>query len=731
MRQTKLIIESMHCASCVGRVERALLSTHGVSDVAVNLVTKTAKISHDVSPSEILGAVHNEGFSASIFEETQSAPEKTEPDILRCEVYVSAALTFVVVFLAMGPHVSARIDQFVANNIGHSVNVYAQMILTGVILIWPGRAFFQIGIPNLFKRRPDMNTLVAIGTGAAFGFSAVSTLVPSVLPPDQAGVYFETAAVVVTLILLGRFFEARATSRTGKAVAALVGLQPREAMVRKGADFTLSPIENITVSDQLLIRPGERIAVDGVVMTGASYVDESMLTGEPTPVAKQNGDRVVAGTLNGRGALEISAKSVGADTVLSQIIVMVSDAQLTKLPVQDLLNRITSVFVPAIIVLSVVTFLAWMLFDPDPSLASALTASVAVLIVACPCAMGLAVPLSIMVGTGRAAQSGILIRNGAALQRLEGIAVVAFDKTGTLTTGALEVCDVTVANDWSAERVLNLAARLEQASEHPVAKAIVQAAPQSLGHKGVTGFKAIVGRGVIGSVEGNVVRIGNQPFLADAGINIPVLTSSGGETTVYVGVDDNFVGAIHLTDQIRPEAQETVQKLHKIGVTTAVISGDASGAVQNVADALGIDDARSEVLPNEKQTAVVALTQSHGPVAFVGDGINDAPAIAQAEVGIAIGTGTDVAMESADIILMSGDLDRVVTTLKLGQRVMRNIRQNLFWAFCYNLALIPVAAGVLYPIWGITLSPMLAGGAMALSSLFVVMNALRLQVTEI
>jgi Cu+-exporting ATPase len=604
-----------------------------------------------------------------------------------------------------------------------------QFVLTTIILAWPGRIFFEVGIPALFKGRPEMNSLVALGTGAAYFFSVVATFWPNILPDEQVGVYFETAAVVVTLILLGRYFEAIAKNRTGRAIEEMIALQPDTATVMVNGIPTEIALNEVKTEHCLLIRPGERIPVDGVVTSGESFIDESMLSGEVALVGKRVGDQVVGGTLNGTGAFEIKATSVGADTVLSKIIDMVADAQLAKLPMQDHLNRITAIFVPVILVVAVVTFLTWLVLPSDPSLSQALTSAVAVLIVACPCAMGLAVPLSIMVGTGRAAQQGIFIRNGEAMQSLEHISVVAFDKTGTLTTGDLTVDRVEPAKGNHIDQILRWAASVEQNSEHPIAKAIVIAArDKQINFPTSSDFKIQVGRGASADIENKHIVVGNKRQMEEHGLD---LSSDQGaascSTVVFVSVDGTLAGSIALRDTVRGEAIGAVTRLAQLGLPSALSSGDAQGAVSEVAGNLGISEFQSEAMPRDKVQFLSELNEKYGATSFVGDGINDAAALGQATVGFAIGTGTDIAIESADIVLVSGNLDQVASTIEIGRAVMRNVRQNLFWAFLYNIALIPIAAGVLYPTLGLTLSPMIAGGAMAASSVFVVLNALRLQ----
>lgn len=732
MQETTFEIEGMHCASCVGRIEGALKDVKGVDNAEVSLITNSAKVVHSGSRTIVADAIKDIGYSARISENTQPVPNSADLEPLRRNVLFAGALTAIVVILAMGPHVSGQFHHFVATTIGVKLSQIIQFVLTGILLAWPGRVFFKVGLPALVKRQPEMNTLVALGTGSAFLFSVVATFWPAILPPGQAGVYFETAAVVVTLILLGRYLEAAAKARTGHAIEKLVGLQPDTATVIVEGNPKEIALSQVRRGDRLLIRAGERIPVDGTVERGDSFVDESMLTGESVPVAKAIGSEVVGGTFNTNGVLEIRATSLGEESVLAQIIAMVSSAQASKLPVQDILNRITSIFVPIILVVALVTFVAWLVLLSQPALPSALTAAVAVLIVACPCAMGLAVPLSIMVGTGRAALSGIFVRNGAAMQTLENLGVVVFDKTGTLTTGELRVDQIRVVDGFETEHVLRFAAAAEQNSIHPIADAIVEEAKQrGVELPAVSDFQSETGRGVVASCGGTNVSIGNRQQMIAQGVQLPKQGSQSSATEIFVALDGEFAGVIELRDEIRDEARATIAKLRRSGIRCAISSGDAENAVRHVANELGVEDVQSAALPNEKVNFIKSLEEKYDFVGFVGDGINDAPALGAASVGFAIGTGTDVAIESADIVLMSGNLNRISESITLGKHVMRNVRQNLFWAFAYNVALIPVAAGVLYPLWGISLSPMIAGAAMGASSIFVVMNALRLQLARV
>ena len=578
-----------------------------------------------------------------------------------------------------------------------------------------------------------MNALVVLGASAAWGYSVVATFWPDLLPAGTAHVYFEASAVIVTLILLGRYLEARAKGRTGAAIARLVGLQPRTARVERAGGVAELPIGEVMVGDIVQVRPGERLPVDGIVVSGSSFVDQSMITGEPIPVSRSAGEEVVGGTINKSGSISFRATRVGADTVLAQIIRLVERAQGAKLPIQAQVDRITAWFVPAVMAAAAVTFLAWLAVGPEPALSHALVNAVAVLIIACPCAMGLATPTSIMVGTGRAAELGVLFRKGEALESLRSVRLIAFDKTGTLTRGQPELTDIVTADGVDPGEALALVAAVESRSEHPVAAAIAAAAQaRGLEVPPAAGFAAVPGFGATGLVAGRSVAIGAARYMAKLGVEVSGLAAAAtrlaGEarTIIYAAADGRAIAIIGVSDTVKPSSAAAIAKLHAMGLGTAMITGDNRPSAEAVARSLGIGEVVAEVLPEGK---VAALEQLGGgrKLAFVGDGINDAPALAAADVGIALGTGTDVSIESADVVLMSGDLNGVVVAIGLSRATLRNIRQNLFWAFGYNAVLIPVAAGALYPVNGVLLSPVIAAGAMALSSVFVVGNALRLR----
>ncbi|SHJ30104.1 Cu+-exporting ATPase [Shimia gijangensis] len=736
-----LDVANMNCASCSARVEKALMAVPGVLEASVNLASETAQITvlrGATAPADLARIVTDAGYSATPRQSGDHAdPARSDTTKLtsaRNATLLAALLTLPVFILEMGGHLFPAFHHWIARSIGLQTSWTIQFLLTSLVLIGPGRGFFTKGLPLLAKRTPDMNSLVALGAAAAWGYSTVSLFFPQILPPGAQNVYFEAAAVIVTLILMGRWMEARAKGRTGAALRKLVGLQAKSARVLRDGDLVELPLEQIIVGDELHLRPGEKIAVDGTVIAGMSYIDESMITGEPVPVAKAEGAAVVAGTLNGQGVLTYRATSVGSDTVLARIIAMVEQAQGAKLPVQALADRVVLIFVPVVILIALLAIAGWLVFGPDPRLAHALVAGVSVLIIACPCAMGLATPTSIMVGTGRAAEIGVLFRKGEALQRLDETRVVAFDKTGTLTLGKPKMAAFETRDGFEPDALLRLAAAVESQSEHPIARAIEDAAhDRDLTLPAVSDFAASSGFGVRAQVEKQAIAIGADRFMAQQGVDVTSLAqratilASKGQTPFYIAVDGVAAGFVTVADPIKPGARAAVQHLRQSGLTVAMITGDNAATANAIATELGIDQVAAEILPEGKADTIKSLRADLGPVAFVGDGINDAPALALADTGIAIGTGTDIAIESADVVLASGDPLGVVHALDVSRRTMRNIRQNLFWAFAYNIALIPVAAGLFYPILGWQLSPMLGAGAMALSSVFVLSNALRLR----
>ncbi len=738
----ELDIEGMTCASCVGRVEKALKAVSGVSDASVNLATERATVrvaGNAVSAARLAEAISQAGYKANEIVADKAKgdePDRREAELrgLKISLATAVALTLPVFILEMGSHLVPAIHDFVMETVGMRESWYLQFALTTLVLFGPGLRFFKKGIPALLRLAPDMNSLVVLGTSAAWGFSVVATFVPEILPRGTANVYYEAAAVIVTLILLGRFLEARAKGRTSEAIKRLVGLQAKSARVMRNGETIDVPLQDVATGDVIVVRPGEKVPVDGLVLDGSSYVDESMITGEPVPVTKTAGSEVVGGTVNRNGSFTFRATKVGADTLIAQIIRMVEEAQADKLPIQALVDKVTNWFVPAVMLAALVTFIVWFILGPDPALTFALVNAVAVLIIACPCAMGLATPTSIMVGTGRAAEMGVLFRRGDALQTLRDADVIAVDKTGTLTLGKPTLVHFTTTEGFDQDEVLRLVASLESRSEHPIAEAIVEAAK----HGGLTladaaGFEATPGFGVAATVDGRKVEAGADRFMVKLGYDIAKFANDAdrlgreGQSPLYAAVDGRLAAIIAVADPIKPTTPEAIAALHALGLKVTMITGDNRRTAEAIARRLGIDEVVAEVLPDGKVEAVKRLAADGRRVAFVGDGINDAPALAAADVGLAIGTGTDVAIESADVVLMSGDLRGVANAIALSKATIRNIRQNLFWAFAYNAALVPVAAGILYPANGVLLSPVLAAGAMALSSVFVLTNALRLK----
>lgn len=740
----EVAIEGMTCASCVGRVEKALKAVPGVTNAVVNLATEKATIQGSADAAALVAAIEGAGYDAKVIAtaagtsqgETNDRAEKKDAERreLTRDFTIAAVLTVPVFILEMGSHVIPGMHDLIASTIGMQMNWYIQFLLTTIVLFVPGIRFYDKGLPALWRLAPDMNSLVAVGTLAAYGYSLVATFAPGFLPAGTVNVYFEAAAVIVTLILLGRLLEARAKGRTSEAIKRLVGLQAKMARVRRDGKTVELPIDSVVSGDIVEVRPGDRVPVDGEVIEGQSYVDESMITGEPIPVSKTAGSEVVGGTVNQKGAFAIRATAVGGNTVLSQIIRMVEEAQGSKLPIQALVDKVTMWFVPAVFAVAALTFAAWLWFGPSPALTFALVNAVAVLIIACPCAMGLATPTSIMVGTGRGAELGVLFRKGEALQLLKDAKVVAVDKTGTLTEGKPALTDLELAIGFDREDVLGLVAAVEAKSEHPIARAIVDAAAgEDILLPAVSDFESVTGFGVKAVSGGSQVEIGADRYMVELGYDVAAFAKiaerlgNEGKSPLYAAIDGKLAAIIAVADPIKETTPAAIKALHDLGLKVAMITGDNKRTAEAIAKRLGIDEVVAEVLPDGKVDAVRRLKAEHGKVAFVGDGINDAPALAEADVGLAIGTGTDIAIEAADVVLMSGSLQGVPNAIALSKATIGNIRQNLFWAFAYNTALIPVAAGLLYPAYGILLSPVFAAGAMALSSVFVLGNALRLK----
>jgi len=742
LHEIDLAIEGMNCASCVAHVERALAKVDGVESVSVNLTTERAhlSLSQPVASELLIQKVQQAGYNAQPIDNQQTsahadsaAKHEQERLALKRQFQLSLILTLPVFVLEMGSHMIPALHHWLAATFGWW-NWVIQAVLATLVMFGPGRVFYLKGLPALARFAPDMNSLVALGSLAAWFYSLVATFIPELLPDGTINVYYEAAAVIVTLILLGRLMEANARGRTSDAIAQLIKLQPQTATRLADGKTETVELANIKPNDRLLVRPGERIPLDGEIVEGSSFVDESMMTGEPMPVKKAVGDEVIGGTLNTNGSLTYKVTRIGKDTVLARIIDLVENAQSGKLPIQALVDKITGWFVPVVILIALMTFAAWFVFGPEPSLGFALVNAVAVLIIACPCAMGLATPTSIMVGTGRAATMGLLFRRGSALQSLAEIKTIAFDKTGTLTVGKPQLTDFEIAPGFDKNQLLSLALAAEQRSEHPIAHALIEAAQAlDISPGKVEMFEAISGSGLRAQVSGHAVLIGADRLFVQQGMDLNLFSATAsqlaneGKTPIYMAVDNQIAAVMALADTLKPDAIESLATLHNLGFNIAMITGDNQRTAEAIAKNLGIDTVIAEVLPEQKVDAVKQLRNLHGKIAFVGDGINDAPALAEADLGLAIGTGTDIAIESADLVLVSGDLQGVSKSIALARATMRNIKQNLFWAFAYNAALIPLAAGVAYPLWGVLLSPVLAAGAMALSSIFVVTNALRLR----
>jgi P-type Cu+ transporter len=740
-------VTGMTCASCVRRVERALEKAPGVHEANVNLANQRATVRYlagEVELRDLEKAVEGSGYGVVRGEESFAEDShEREYKKLKADFILAAALTTIILvgslpmMLGFEPAIPMMWLKILL------------LVLATPVQFWAGKRFYRGAWGALKHGQADMNTLVVIGTSAAYLYSVVAALAPGLFAVGRADVYFDTSALIITLILLGRLLEARAKGRTNEAIKKLAGLQAKTARVLRGGEELDVPLENVLVGDLVVVRPGEKVPVDGWVVSGGSAVDESMITGESIPVTKREGDEVIGATMNTSGSFRFEATKVGEDTTLHQIMSMVEEAQGSKAPIQRLADRISAVFVPAVIGVAAATFVVWLLFGPEPALTFALLNTVAVLIIACPCAMGLATPTSIMVGTDKGAESGILIRGGEALEGAHKLDTVVLDKTGTLTKGTPELTDVVVLDGMHEEELLRLAASAERASEHPLGESIVRTArDRGLPLADLEAFEAVSGGGIRARVEGRGVLLGSRRFLSESGISEDGLVSRDeelareGKTPIFVAVDGELAGLVAVADVVRDESREAVNRLHTLGLEVAMVTGDNCRTAEAIARKLGVDRVVAEVRPEDKVAEVKRLQAEGKRVGMVGDGINDAPALAQADVGIAIGTGTDVAMEASDLTLISGDVRGVARAIKLSKATVRNIKQNLFWAFAYNVALIPFAAGVLYPLftdgsvpailrpvlgeYGF-LDPVLAAVAMALSSVTVVSNALRLR----
>ncbi len=734
-------VRGVSCASCVGRVERALAKLPGVVEARVNLASESARVRYlpaTTGLAEFRRQLADAGYEvpaqAAKDADAGEAQRERELGLMRRELYAGIALSFPLAVLAMGMYYApfhAWLESVGLTEPRLNLVLFA---LATPVLIWPGRRFFVAGWKAYRHWSPDMNSLVMTGTGAAYLYSLVVTFAPQLLPENARHTYYEAAAVVITLVFLGKFLEAVAKGRASDAIRKLLGLKARTARVlRDGKEEEIS-IDAVQPGDVVLVRPGEKIPVDGTIASGSSYVDESMITGEPVPVAKQAGDKVIGATINQNGAFRFRAEAVGADTVLAQIIRLVQGAQSAKLPIQSLADRVVAVFTPIVLIIAVLTAAVWLAFGPAPALTFALVNAVAVLVIACPCAMGLATPAAVMVGTGRAAELGVLFRRGEALETLSHVKAVALDKTGTLTRGRPELTDLVVAAGFDESEVRALIAAAEAASEHPVAQAIVKAARErGLELAEAERFEAVPGFGVEATVNGRRVHVGADRYMVKLGLDVGAFAEAArrladeAKTPLYAAVDGRLAAALAVSDPIKAGAPEAIARLHAMGIKVAMITGDNRHTAQAIARQLGIDHVLAEILPAGKAQAVVQIQQQVGKTAFVGDGINDAPALAQADVGLAMGSGTDVAIETADVTIMNSEAQSIPAALAVARETLRTIRVNLFWAFFYNVILIPVAAGALYPFTGWLLNPMLAGAAMGLSSVFVLTNSLRLK----
>jgi Cu+-exporting ATPase len=729
----RLSIGGMSCAGCVASVETALKNAPGVTEAAVNFAEHTASVTGTADARSLVAAVVAAGYEAAELKSRAAEGEKEAAEaahyrrLLRKTLVagIVAAPLFAIEMLMLTPPLTTPG--------GRAYGLVAGLI-TLFVLVYAGGHFFRGAWKSFRTHNANMDTLIALGTGAAWVYSMAVLAAPDLVPSLARHAYFEAAAVIIALINLGQALEMRARGKTSQAIKRLIGLAPRTArVVRDGRELDI-PIEELGLGETVRVRPGEKIPVDGVILDGHSNVDESMLTGEPLPVAKQVGDEVTGGTLNTSGTFLFRSTRIGEDTVLARIIEMVRRAQNSKPAIGRLADKISAVFVPSVLIIAVVTFLAWYNLGPSPVLSYALVATMTVLIIACPCALGLATPISIMVGVGKAAESGILIRNGEALQQASRLTTVVLDKTGTVTVGKPAVVGLYPVNGVGEDELLRLAAGVEQGSEHPLAQAVVTAARErQLSPAAASGFDAVTGFGVRAQVEGRALLLGNLKFMERTGVDIGVLRERAataallGQTPIYVAAEGRAAGIVAIADPLKPDSKEAIARLHALGLNVVMLTGDNAATAQAIAAQVGIDEVLAEVLPADKNAKVAALQARGEIVGMVGDGINDAPALAQADVGFAIGTGTDVAIESADVTLMRGSLHGVADAIAVSGATVRNIRQNLFGAFIYNTLGIPVAAGALYPLMGLLLNPMIAGAAMAMSSVTVVSNANRLR----
>ncbi len=732
-KNIQLSIGSMSCAGCVASVERALNAVPGVESAVVNFAEHTAEVSGNVAAQALIDAVIAAGYEAAELSGTEEESEEKEAAEF---AYYRSLLKKASVAGVVGASLFGMMLLSVMPSLDGGGRIFWAMVaaVSLFVLVYSGGRFFT-GAWKAFKgHNANMDTLIALGTGTAWLFSTLILIWPGMVPAEARHLYFEAAVIIIALINLGAALEMRARGKTSEAIKRLIGLQVKTArVVRDGKEIDV-PIEQVGLNETLRVRPGEKIAIDGVIIDGHSNIDESMISGEPLPVEKQVGDEVVGGTLNKSGTFLFSATRIGKDTALARIIEMVRQAQNSKPAIGRMVDKIAGVFVPVVLLLAVVTFLVWFNFGPEPKAAYVLLTTMTVLIIACPCALGLATPISIMVGVGKAAEYGVLIRNGEALQRAGQITTVVLDKTGTVTEGQPAVTNLIPAANWDEARLLSVAASIETGSEHPLAEAIVAAASErNFSLSSAEGFEAIAGHGVRAQIDGRAVLFGNRKLMDDHSIALSELPTeaarlaANGETPMYLAVDGAAAGIVAVADPIKADSKAAIARLHKIGIKVVMLTGDNAATAAAVANQVGIDEVIAEVLPADKSAKVAALQTSGEVVGMVGDGINDAPALARADVGFAIGTGTDVAIESADVTLMRGSLHGVADAIAISIATVRNIKQNLFGAFIYNSLGIPIAAGILFPLFGILLNPIVAGGAMAMSSLTVVTNANRLR----
>ena len=729
-------VTGMTCAACQARVQRALSVEPGVIDASVNLVTRSAAVRYDpaaVTPRDLIAAVRATGYDAEL-PIAESSPLSTDTAQEEAEVREARALAIKATASVLAGALAMLFSMLL---MGNPIVNYLLLVLTSWILVWAGREIYRRAWRAIRHRSADMNTLVALGTGSAFIYSLVATVAPSLfarngIAPD---VFYEAVIFIIGLVLAGRAIEARARRKTSDSLRKLVTLLPPTARVERGSAWIDKPLSQVASGEIVVVRPGERIPVDGTIIDGASEVDESMLTGEPLPVAKTIGGKVVGGTLNTTGAFRYRATSVGADSVLARIVKLMRDAQSSRAPIQRLADRVSAVFVPVVVSIAIVTFLTWYFLADTAALPRAIAAAVSVLIIACPCAMGLAVPTAVMVATGRGAELGLLIKGGEILQRAGDVDTVVLDKTGTVTEGTPSVGRVIAIGSMKENAALAAAASLERHSEHPVAAAIVRAAGErDVRFELVSDFQSHTGSGVTGSVAGHKVAVGNAQLMRELKVDVTdaageseAARSIPGVSELFVAVDSRLAAIIVVTDAIRPTSREAVERLERMGIDVLLLTGDRKSTAEQVAKAAGIERVVAEVLPQDKVKEVRALQMKGRVVAMVGDGINDAPALAQSDVGVSMPKGTDIAIEASDIALMRSDLRGVPTAISLSRQTMVTMKQNLFWAFVYNVIGIPIAAGVLYPVTGLMLSPIIASAAMALSSVSVVTNSLRLR----